>query len=197
MDDLITQKSMALFEPLGTIKSRSMFGGFGIFADDIMFALVVNDKLHIKLGKSYSLHFEDKNSKPHIYRRRGFPSVTKYHSVPEHLWETPDVIFSVAKKSVEVEKQKKEKLATSKPERLKDLPNLNSSKEKMLNKAGINTVEQLEKEGALHAYKAIQNTFSLNTSLELLWALEGAITGRHWSVIPQSRREELIEDLNY
>ncbi|MFA0232097.1 TfoX/Sxy family protein, partial [Vibrio sp. 10N.261.45.A7] len=43
MDKPILKDSMKLFESLGKIKSRSMFGGFGLFADDTMFALVVND----------------------------------------------------------------------------------------------------------------------------------------------------------
>ena len=37
MDKPILKDSMKLFEPLGKIKSRSMFGGFGLFADDTMF----------------------------------------------------------------------------------------------------------------------------------------------------------------
>ncbi|MEF1186295.1 TfoX/Sxy family protein, partial [Vibrio sinaloensis] len=39
MDKPILKDSMRLFEQLGQIKSRSMFGGFGIFADETMFAL--------------------------------------------------------------------------------------------------------------------------------------------------------------
>ncbi len=48
MDKPILKDSMKLFEALGNIKSRSMFGGFGLFADETMFALVVNNQLHIR-----------------------------------------------------------------------------------------------------------------------------------------------------
>ncbi|EKO3992694.1 DNA transformation protein, partial [Vibrio fluvialis] len=48
MDKPILKDSMRLFEQFGRVKSRSMFGGFGIFVDDTMFALVVNDRLHIR-----------------------------------------------------------------------------------------------------------------------------------------------------
>lgn len=79
---------------------------------------------------------------------------------------------------------------------MKDLPNLRLATERMLKKAGIDSVEQLEAEGALNAYKAIQDTHASTVSLELLWALEGAIKGTHWSVVPQSRREELMSALS-
>ncbi len=42
MDKPVLKDSMRLFEQLGRVKSRSMFGGFGIFVDETMFALVVN-----------------------------------------------------------------------------------------------------------------------------------------------------------
>ena len=58
MDKPILKDSMKLFEPLGKIKSRSMFGGFGLFADDTMFALVVNNQLHIRADKNTTSQFE-------------------------------------------------------------------------------------------------------------------------------------------
>ncbi|WP_198599240.1 TfoX/Sxy family protein, partial [Vibrio sp. 10N.261.55.A7] len=42
MDKPVLKDSMRLFEQLGRVKSRSMFGGFGIFIEETMFALVVN-----------------------------------------------------------------------------------------------------------------------------------------------------------
>ena len=196
MDDSIPQKSMKLFEPIGKIKSRSMFGGFGIFANDIMFALVINNKLHIRDERNEFLDYETQNMKPYVYKKSGFPVITKYYAIPECLWETPDKLLSMAQKSFMQVQQKKHEQVTAKPERLKDLPNLRLATERMLKKAGINSVNQLEKEGAINAYKAIQSSHSSNISLELLWSLEGAIEGTHWSVIPESRRQELIENLN-
>ena len=65
MDKPILKDSMKLFEPLGKIKSRSMFGGFGLFADDTMFALVVNDQRYRAAAQqkttSRALIFNDKS----------------------------------------------------------------------------------------------------------------------------------------
>ncbi|MFZ8768236.1 TfoX/Sxy family DNA transformation protein [Vibrio harveyi] len=196
MDKPILKDSMKLFEALGNIKSRSMFGGFGLFADETMFALVVNNQLHIRANQQTSSDFETQGLKPYVYKKRGFPVVTKYYAISDDLWDTTDRLIEVAKQSLETAKQEKKQQASTKPNRLKDLPNLRLATERMLKKAGIDSVEQLEAEGALNAYKAIQDTHASTVSLELLWALEGAIKGTHWSVVPQSRREELMSALS-
>ncbi len=196
MDKPILKDSMKLFEPLGTIKSRSMFGGFGLFADETMFALVVNNQLHIRADQQTSADFDKQGLKPYVYKKRGFPVVTKYYAISNELWESSVHLLEVAKQSLEQAKLEKEQQATTKPDRLKDLPNLRLATERMLKKAGIESVDQLEKEGALSAYKAIRDSHNAKVSIELLWALEGAINGTHWSVVPQSRRDELKNALS-
>ncbi len=192
MDKPILKDSMKLFEQLGHIKSRSMFGGFGLFADDTMFALVVRDKLHIRADKLSVENFEKQGFQPYVYKKRGFPVVTKYYAVSDELWKTPDSIITLAKHALQCAKQEKQKQATAKPTRLKDLPNLRLATERMLKKAGIETVEQLQQKGSVNAYQAIKSTHNNEVSVELLWALEGAINGTHWSVIPKDRRQELL-----
>lgn len=195
MDKPVLKDSMRLFEQLGRVKSRSMFGGFGIFVDDTMFALVVNDKLHIRADDLSTSRFKEQGYEPYIYKKRGFPVVTKYFALPDNCWENPSLILRDAAVALEIAKQEREVQAQTKPERLKDLPNLRLATERMLKKAGIESVTDLHTKGALEAYKAIQQTHSSSISLELLWALEGAIEGKHWSVIPQSRRDELAKNL--
>lgn len=98
MDKPILKDSMKLFEALGTIKSRSMFGGFGLFADETMFALVVNNQLHIRADQQTSSDFETQGLKPYVYKKRGFPVVTKYYAISSELWESSDRLIEVAKK---------------------------------------------------------------------------------------------------
>ncbi|ENK2092831.1 TfoX/Sxy family DNA transformation protein [Vibrio vulnificus] len=196
MDKPILKDSMKLFEQLGAIKSRSMFGGFGLFADETMFALVVKDQLHIRADQKSTLLFEKQGFKPYVYTKRGFPVVTKYYAISDALWQDQNALLALAKRALASANNDKQQQATAKPERLKDLPNLRLATERMLKKAGIETVEQLESQGAVRAYEAIKNTHSGAVSLELLWALEGAINGTHWSVIPQQRRDELVNKLS-
>ncbi|MGR5250268.1 TfoX/Sxy family DNA transformation protein [Vibrio aestuarianus] len=195
MDKPVLKDSMRLFEQFGQVKSRSMFGCFGIFVDDTMFALVVNDKLHIRADDVSTERFVQQGYEPYVYKKRGFPVVTKYFALPDNCWNNPQQILRDASVALEIAKQEREVQVQAKPDRLKDLPNLHLATERMLKKAGIESVNDLQAKGALEAYKAIQQTHSSTVSLELLWALEGAIEGKHWSVISQSRRDELANNL--
>lgn len=196
MDKPILKDSMRLFEQLGRVKSRSMFGGFGIFVDDTMFALVVNDKLHIRADDASTAKFKQQGFEPYVYKKRGFPVVTKYFALPEDCWSDTGRILEDAKAALAVAKAERETQAQAKPDRLKDLPNLRLATERMLKKAGIQSVEELQEKGAVEAYKAVRQSHSSDVGLELLWALEGAIEGKHWSVIPQARRDELLQRLS-
>jgi DNA transformation protein len=61
----------------------------------------------------------------------------------------------------------------------------------MLAGAGINTVLHLRRLGAVRAYAKVKGTGS-NASLNLLWALEGALTGLPWQVVAKEHRLSLL-----
>ncbi|GLR76012.1 TfoX/Sxy family DNA transformation protein [Aliivibrio sifiae] len=195
MDKPVLKESLRLLSSLGKITSRSMFGGFGIFIDSTMFALVVQDKLHLRASDETINLFKEQGFEPYVYKKRGFPVVTKYFAISAECWEEPDSILIQAVIALDVAKKDKKKQQTAGPSRIKDLPNLRLATERMLKKAGINTVEELRTTGAVNAYKAIQQTHSSSVSDELLWSLEGAIKGTHWSVVSAETRSELRKQL--
>ncbi|MDD9196340.1 TfoX/Sxy family DNA transformation protein [Aliivibrio sp. S3MY1] len=195
MDKPILKESLRLLSSLGKISSRSMFGGFGVFIDDTMFALVVQDKLHLRSSQETINLFKEQGFEPYVYKKRGFPVVTKYFALSEDCWHEPDSILLKAVIALDAAKKDKEKQKTAEPSRIKDLPNLRLATERMLKKAGINTVEELRNTGSVNAYKAIQQTHSSHVSDELLWSLEGAIKGTHWSVVSSETRCELRKQL--
>lgn len=60
-----------------------------------------------------------------------------------------------------------------------------------LRQTGIRTLEELKITGSLSAYVRIKRA-GFKPSLNLLYAMEGAILGCHWQEIPDDRRSELI-----
>lgn len=192
MDKPVLKDSMKLLTTLGKVKSRSMFGGFGIFIDDTMFALVVNDQLHLRADDKSVKQFKSLGLEPYVYAKRGFPVITKYFALPNEYWEDTTHILSLAASALDLAKKDKAAQEAKAPDRIKDLPNMRLATERMLKKAGIAEVEQLKNAGAVEAFKAIKLAHpDLHPNLELLWALEGAISGTHWSVVSIQRRDEL------
>jgi len=75
-----------------------------------------------------------------------------------------------------------------------DLPNFGPKSQQMLERAGIKTVDQLRKLGAVRAYVQVKRS-GCNASLNLLWAMEGALTDTHWQVVAKHERLRLLLEL--
>jgi DNA transformation protein len=75
-----------------------------------------------------------------------------------------------------------------------DLPNFGPKSQQMMEHAGIHTVEQLRELGSIRAYLQVKRS-NKGASLNLLWALEGALTGQHWQVVAKQERLRLLLEL--
>jgi DNA transformation protein len=78
--------------------------------------------------------------------------------------------------------------------RLRDLRNLGPASERMLEAAGIKSPEQLDALGSLEAYRRVAAAGG-HPSLNLLWAIEGALLGLDWRELPEDQKQELLEEL--
>lgn len=75
-----------------------------------------------------------------------------------------------------------------------DLPNFGPKSQQMLAQAGIHTLEQLRALGAVRAYVQVKRCGACS-SLNLLWAMEGALSGRHWQEVAKHDRLSLLLQL--
>ena len=80
------------------------------------------------------------------------------------------------------------------PSELARLRNLGPASAEWLAAVGITTKTELEDAGAVLAFKLVQHRFP-GTSLNLLWALHGALTDRHWAALPNAEKEKLRDEL--
>lgn len=71
------------------------------------------------------------------------------------------------------------------------LPNLGPKSQQMLADARITTLDGVRRLGAVRAYAAVKAT-GANASLNLLWVLEGAVTGLDWRVVACEHRLSLL-----
>jgi DNA transformation protein len=71
---------------------------------------------------------------------------------------------------------------------LADLRNLGPKSQALLAAGGITSFEQLRRLGAVQAYARVKASGVNNASLNLLWALEGALSGEHWQVVAREHR---------
>lgn len=93
-----------LFEPLGPVRIRKMFGGAGVFADDVMFALIADEVVYLKADAALRTELEAEGAEPFTYQR---PSDGKtfdmgYLSLPTDAAEAPDEASMWARKALDV-----------------------------------------------------------------------------------------------
>ena len=77
--------------PLGVIPARAMFGGHCLYCGGVVFALVADNTLYLKVDDMTRPRFERLGSKPF----RPFedkPEVMQYYPPPAEFFENPDVM---------------------------------------------------------------------------------------------------------
>ncbi|MFZ2990068.1 TfoX/Sxy family protein [Ideonella sp.] len=74
---------------------------------------------------------------------------------------------------------------------ISDFPNIGPRSKQMLALVGITTLAQLQELGAVPVYCQVRRA-GAKPSLNLLWALEGAILGVHWQEVARIHRTSLL-----
>jgi DNA transformation protein and related proteins len=77
---------------------------------------------------------------------------------------------------------------------LVELPNLGEVSADWLSRAGINTLADLQALGAVKAYLMVQ-ALAVKPSLNLLYALEAALHGKHWLEVKREQKTALLSQL--
>lgn len=89
-----------LFEPFGTVTVRSMFGGGGIYYGDVMFGLISQEQIFLKVDDRNRADFEEAGTGPFVFRPKSGKEVAmSYFLMPEHLYDDPDELAVWARKA--------------------------------------------------------------------------------------------------
>jgi DNA transformation protein and related proteins len=78
-----------LLAPLGLIRMRAMFGGHGIYCDEMFLAIVIDDQLYLKVDALTQPRFEQAGCTPFLYHIKGKTAAMSYWSAPADALESP------------------------------------------------------------------------------------------------------------
>jgi DNA transformation protein and related proteins len=79
-----------LFKPFGEVAVKRMFGGYGVYADDLCFAIESGGEVFLKVDAESRASFSAAGSSPFIYVARGKPMATSYWRLPAVAHERAD-----------------------------------------------------------------------------------------------------------
>jgi DNA transformation protein len=105
-----------VLEQLGRVTSvtgKSMFGGVGIYAHGLFFALIAEDRLYFKVDDATRPEFEQRGMEP--FRPFGDDNATGYYEVPADVLEDVALLETWMKKTIAVAEVKGGKSKRSKP----------------------------------------------------------------------------------
>jgi DNA transformation protein len=80
-----------IFAEFGPVRVRRVFGGHGIYADDLVFALELRGEIFLKSDAETDALFEAEGSTPFTYeRKRGGTTKLPYWRMPVTAFDDPD-----------------------------------------------------------------------------------------------------------
>jgi len=89
-----------LLSDFGPVTIRNMFGGAGIYADGVMFAILVDDTLYLKADEVSARAFAAEGKGPFTYRPKDrAPIAMSYWEVPERLLDDPEELVAWARRA--------------------------------------------------------------------------------------------------
>ena len=100
-DDEFTSHCLELLSPLGVPRARRMFGGRGIYVDDLFLALIGNERLYLKTDAQTRGRFEAAGCEPFVFHNSDQLITTSYFSAPDETMESPALMQPWARLALE------------------------------------------------------------------------------------------------
>lgn len=96
--DYVTGQMMGL----GHVSARRMFGGFGLYHQGLVFALIVDDQLYFKIDDESLPDFLAAGCQPFTYEARGSRVSLRYYEAPAEVFDEPEVMGDWARRAFAV-----------------------------------------------------------------------------------------------
>jgi DNA transformation protein len=99
--DEFARYCVELLGSLGGARSRRMFGGHGIYVDDLFVALIIGERLYLKADGESRAQFEAAGCQPFIYDGKDKPVTVSYYTAPDEAMESRELMQPWARLAVE------------------------------------------------------------------------------------------------
>ena len=81
-----------LLQSIGPVESRAMFGGFGVFLEGLMFGLVADNELYLKVDAENQQDFEALGLQAFSFQKNGKEFKMSYFQAPEEAMEDGEML---------------------------------------------------------------------------------------------------------
>ncbi len=96
---------LAEFAPL---RIKRMFGGAGVYSNELFFAILVEDELYLKVDDVTRADYERSGLRPFTYEmKNGRTATMSYYPVPADVLEDPEELFRWVRGALDAAKRGK------------------------------------------------------------------------------------------
>ena len=81
-----------MFEPFAAVRVKRMFGGAGVYAEGLCFAILAGGEAYLKVDGANEVKFRAAGSSPFVSTMRSKPTTMGYWRLPAEAYHDPDAL---------------------------------------------------------------------------------------------------------
>jgi DNA transformation protein and related proteins len=101
MSNALVDHCLELLAPLGAVRAKRMFGGHGIYIDDLFVAIIGFERLYLKTDATSLERFQAAGGEPFVYDAKSGAVSLGYWTVPADAMESPALMQPWARQAIE------------------------------------------------------------------------------------------------
>lgn len=178
------------FSCIEDISLRSFFGGFSLNSESVMFAWVDQNDVYLRAHDKYRSMFVELGMQPLDLVFDGSHKLLDYYKASDTLRQDRKKLHNLVKMVIEYAKQDLDEKVAKYQSRLKSLPNMTVSLEKLMVSSDITDIETFKEVGYLETFYRIKSK-NPKLTINVLFGLYGALHDRHVGTLSSESKEEI------
>lgn len=177
----------------GAYQKRSMFGGIGLFQQEAMYALLTDDCIFIRGSEDLDKNLTDLGCEKYRHVKKQTTATVNYYDITQLFEQNYSDLDSIIERAILYSIEQRYFQKSHANRRLRDLPNMQLTLERMVKKAGVEDVDTFMRLGAPEVFNKVRRIYGSDLDVKLLWKFAGAIEGIHWKLLQEPRKRQLLE----
>ncbi|WP_264877188.1 TfoX/Sxy family DNA transformation protein [Vibrio agarivorans] len=175
----------------GKFQKRSMFGGVGMFKQEAMFCQFISGKFYLRGGGELDDRLTALHCEKYRHVKKQTTATVNYYDVTELYSYGSPKLNTLMRLSIALAVEQRTKKKSNLNRRLRDLPNMQLTLERMVKKSGIEDVQTFMELGADQVFEKVKSTYGNDVDDKLRWKFAGAIQGIHWKLLKEPNKRGL------
>ncbi|ATF08875.1 Regulator of competence-specific genes [Candidatus Enterovibrio altilux] len=172
-----------------------MFGGIGFFVSGAMFALVKKKRLYLRGGADLTEKLIYKECKKFVHVKKCSIAIVNYYDITELYEQKDNSLNAMMKKSIKNSVRDKVYRDSMLNKRLRNLPNMRLTIERMLKKGGVENIETFFSMSPEELFRKVRDSHGDDIDIKLLWMFAGAQIGVHWMLLSEETKHQLLRTI--